>query len=133
MTQPRSDMPPEAPEGGRLQRSAGELYDTSEAVTESYARPDATPQPWQPARVGEKSVVLSIVLAVLVPGLGHIYLRRFAQGVAILVIVVVLLFLFFLIITLVAAAIIWIWQIYDAYRTANEFNRTVRATGARPW
>jgi TM2 domain-containing membrane protein YozV len=100
---------------------------------QAYRVPDPSPPPWQPARVEEKSVALAIILAVLVPGLGHMYLRRFAQGLAILIVVAVLLLLFFLIVTVVAAVAIWIWQIYDAYRTARDYNRSVRESGARPW
>lgn len=101
--------------------------------TQAYSAPDPSPPPWQPARAEEKSVLLAVLLAAVVPGLGHMYLRRFAQGLAILIIVVVLLFLFFLIITVAAAVLIWLWQVYDAYRTAREFNRRVRESGARPW
>lgn len=100
---------------------------------QAYRVPDRSPPPWQPTHVEEKSVALAIILAALVPGLGHVYLRRFAQGVAIFIVVVVLLLLFFLLFTAVAAAAIWIWQIYDAYRTVREYNRSVRESGARPW
>ncbi len=99
----------------------------------SYSVPDPSPPPWQPARVEQKSVPLAIILAVLVPGLGHVYLRRFAQGAAIFVVVVALLLLYFLVITVILGVAIWAWQVYDTYRTANEFNRVVRESGARPW
>jgi len=109
----------------------GHTYD--EIPAQAYSVPDPSPPPWQPARVEEKSVLLAVLLAAVVPGLGHMYLRRFAQGLAILIVVAALLLLYFLIITLVAAVFIWLWQVYDAYRTAQEFNRRVRETGARPW
>lgn len=100
---------------------------------QAYRVPDPSPPPWQPTRVEEKSVPLAIILAVLVPGLGHAYLRLFAQGAAIFIVVAVLLLLFFLLFTVVVAAVIWIWQVYDAYRTVREYNRSVRESGARPW
>jgi len=99
----------------------------------AYSIPDPSPPPWQLAQVEEKSVPLAIVLAVLVPGLGHVYLRRFAQGAAIFIVVAALLLLFFLIVTVAVAAAIWAWQVYDAYRMVKEYNRAVRESGARPW
>jgi hypothetical protein len=29
--------------------------------------------------------------------------------------------------------ILWIWNIFDAYKKANEYNDSLRATGKRPW
>lgn len=119
--------------GSRSAREPPSAAAGSEDAPLSYQVPDPSPPPWQPARVEEKSVPLAIILAVLVPGLGHVYLRRFAQGAAIFIVVVALLLLFFLVFTVIAAVAIWAWQIYDAYRTVNEYNRVVSETGARPW
>jgi len=112
-------------------RPFDEGFGTDEGPAESYRTPDPAPPPWQPPRVEYKSVPLAVVLALIVPGLGHVYGRRYAQGAAIFVVVVALLFLF--IITVVAAVFIWGWQVYDAYRLVRDYNRRVAETGARPW
>jgi TM2 domain-containing membrane protein YozV len=116
-----------------ISRPFDEGFGLDDEPAEAYKVPDPAPPPWQPPRVEPKSVPLAIVLAMAVPGLGHAYLRRFAQGAAIFVITISLLFLYAFIFTLLAAAAIWVWQVYDAYRVANKYNDAVMETGARPW
>jgi TM2 domain-containing membrane protein YozV len=116
-----------------LSRPFDEGFGTDEEPPESYKTPDPAPPPWQPPRVTEKSVPLTIFLALVVPGLGHIYGRRYAQGIAILFIIIVLLLLYIFIFTIVAAVLIWGWQVYDAYRNIRRYNQLVFETGARPW
>jgi TM2 domain-containing membrane protein YozV len=117
----------------RVNRPFDEGFGVDEEPAESYNTPDPAPPPWQPSKVELKSVPLAVILALVVPGLGHIYGRKFAQGLAILIITISLLMLYILIITLVAAVIIWGWQVYDAYRIALRYNDKVAETGARPW
>ncbi len=117
----------------RVNRPFDEGFGVDEEPAEAYRIPDPAPPPWQPPRVEPKSVPLAVILALLVPGLGHIYGRKFAQGLAILIITISLLMLYILIITLVAAVLIWGWQVYDAYRIARRYNDRVAETGARPW
>jgi TM2 domain-containing membrane protein YozV len=116
-----------------ISRPFDEGFGTDEEPAEAYQTPDPAPPPWQPPKVEPKSVSLAVVLALLVPGLGHIYGRKFTQGLAIFIVTVALLALYVLIFTLVAAVLIWGWQIYDAYRIAQRYNDKVAETGARPW
>lgn len=116
-----------------ISRPFDEGFGTDEEPPESFSTPDPAPPPWQPRRVEPKSTMVAALLALVVPGLGHVYGRKFAQGLAIFIIVVSLLFLYILIFTLVAAILIWGWQIYDAVRNVQRYNRAVAETGARPW
>jgi TM2 domain-containing membrane protein YozV len=116
-----------------ISRPFDEGFGTDEEPSEAYKTPDPAPPPWQPPRVEPKSVPLAVILALLVPGLGHMYGRKFAQGLAILIIVISLLMLYVLIFTVVAAVLIWGWQVYDAYRITRRYNEQVAKTGARPW
>ena len=116
-----------------LSRPFDEGFGTDEETPESYQAPDPAPPPWQPRHTEEKSVTLAMVLAAVVPGLGHVYARRFAQGLAIFIIVAALLFLYVLIFTAVAAVLIWIWQVFDARRNVRRYNQRLAETGARPW
>ncbi len=96
------------------------------------------------------AAVLALVLGVFgLMGIGHIYVGRLGRGISLLIVGIILGGItwgsFFLgIVTLglgfVAAAffglillILWIWQTYNAYTLAKEFNRAVQETGKAPW
>ncbi len=123
-------------------RAGREVQDLTHPFKRGLRKPDGnykldvpapTPPPPPPdERAQPKSVSLATALAV-VPGLGHIYLRQFVQGVAILGIVVAMLVLYFLIVPLFVGIFVWGWQIYNANRTAKTYNRIVADTGRRPW
>jgi len=65
----------------------------------------------------EKSEVLAIVLSLIIPGAGQMYCGKIGRGVGILIVTIVLLIVF-------VGVIVYIWQIYDAYKCAKEYNRT---------
>lgn len=67
--------------------------------------------------VPQKHPGLAAVASFLVPGLGQIYNGQIGKGLVLLVVVVGLAIT---IVGLVVAIPLWIWQIYDAYRTADE-------------
>jgi len=95
-------------------------------------------------RKDEKEAILAVVLSVLIPGLGQIYCGRIGRGIGIMVLmgllsVVSIVPLFFMmdpwevdiagmftaiVMVSIVSFIIYIWQIYDAYRCADDFNRT---------
>jgi TM2 domain-containing membrane protein YozV len=58
----------------------------------------------------------------LIPGLGQIYNGQILKGILMLIAYVVMWLLFFLVVPLVIALIIWIYGIYDAYKTAQKIN-----------
>jgi TM2 domain-containing membrane protein YozV len=73
--------------------------------------------------VKTKSEGLAAVLSFLIPGLGQIYNGEIGKGIGILVLAIILGILFFLLVTMLILLILWIWNIYDAYSTAQQINR----------
>jgi len=58
-----------------------------------------------------------------IPGLGQIYNGEIVKGIIITIIVQIINgFLAAIIVGLVTGAIVWIWSIYDAYKTAERIN-----------
>jgi TM2 domain-containing membrane protein YozV len=92
----------------------------------------------------EKEPILAIILSVLIPGVGQMYCGKVGRGIAILLVlgllsVVSFVPLFFItdpedfdfsgfvalnILISVVLLIIYIWQIWDAYRCAESYNDT---------
>ena len=95
-------------------------------------------------RKDEKEAILAVVLSVLIPGLGQMYCGKVGRGIGILLLLGLLSFvslipLFFImdpmdfnftgffalnVVVSVIVFIFYIWQIYDAYRCAEDHNRT---------
>lgn len=131
----------------------------------SQARPQTSYAPAQPYSqpylgASTKSEALSIILAILIPGSGHLYVGRLTRGLVILisyfglsVLGTVLLFsaipgvftgdlpdasletnlLIPLIVLSMISLIIWIVQLIDVYNLTKQYNDTVRRTGQPPW
>ncbi|MDW5562749.1 MAG: DUF6677 family protein [Methanomassiliicoccus sp.] len=100
------------------------------------APPYGQPQYGQPmyAPVPLKNAGLAAVLAFLWAGLGHIYLGLIGKGILYMVLMVVFWIIGILtIIGLIIPLVFWIWQIYDAYKLANQYNSAVQQTGRAPW
>lgn len=74
----------------------------------------------------KKSLALTIVLSVIVYGLGEIYLGLIKRGLIILIagyvgsIAISMLLPFYL--SLPIIIVFWIWQIIDAYKSYNKIN-----------
>jgi TM2 domain-containing membrane protein YozV len=110
--------------------------------------------------VKEKSAGVAAVLSFFIAGLGQLYVGKIQRGVIILIVYIMLGILSYaLLFTMVTdifnitedtfsidtgvfavilllgviSFIIWIWNIFDAYKLANEYNDSVRAGGNRPW
>jgi TM2 domain-containing membrane protein YozV len=106
--------------------------------------------------VNEKSAGIAAVLSFLWAGAGQIYVGKIGRGLALLLTysVIVLLeiaivfigfspvgsyddligILVFIAVMTVLWIVIWIWNIYDAYKLANQYNDHLRANnGNRPW
>jgi len=124
--------------------------------------PYAPAQPYSQPYLGAsmKSEALSIILAILIPGSGHLYVGRLTRGLVILisyfglsVLGMVLLFsaipgfftgdlsdasletsvLISLTILSVISLIIWVVQLIDVYNLTKQYNDTLRRTGQPPW
>ncbi|MDR0778687.1 MAG: zinc-ribbon domain-containing protein [Methanomassiliicoccaceae archaeon] len=101
--------------------------------------------------ISEKSAGVAAVLSFLFAGLGQIYVGKIGRGLAIIalyaifavacsVLLIITLnpddlgeLLAIMVIMVIGSLIILIWNVYDAYKLANEYNDSLRATGNRPW
>ncbi|MCL2785954.1 MAG: hypothetical protein FWD81_01855 [Methanomassiliicoccaceae archaeon] len=85
----------------------------------------------------DKSDGLAAVLSLLIPGAGQIYVGKIGRGIGLLVLAIVIaslaLLFFWLIVPLIFYVIFWIWNIFDAYNLAKEYNTLLETTGNRPW
>lgn len=71
----------------------------------------------------EKSVLVSVILSVIIPGLGHFYLGLSRKGAMFLIAYVVSAILILLLIGFVLVFIIWIWALIDVIQSTNALNR----------
>ena len=71
----------------------------------------------------EKSTLVAVVLSVLLPGLGHMYLGLDNAGAILLIAYIVSLILILFVIGLALALIVWVWALVDTINSANALNR----------
>jgi TM2 domain-containing membrane protein YozV len=77
----------------------------------------------QPPVGGErKSPGLAAVLSFLFTGLGQIYNGQIGKGIAFVVVGIILLVTVIILIGFILYPLFWIYNIYDAYRTAKRIN-----------
>lgn len=69
------------------------------------------------------------MLSFIIPGLGQIYNGEIGKGIAIIIGSVILWMFFWLLIPLLILLIIYIWSIYDAYKTAQNINQQAMMQG----
>lgn len=67
---------------------------------------------------------MAAVLSLVIPGAGQIYNGQIGKGLLILIGVPLLVVFSFLtlFITLIVALVVWLWGIFDAYKTAERIN-----------
>lgn len=69
-----------------------------------------------------KNPVISLVVSLVIPGVGTMMNGETGKGIAILVGYVVALFLIFVLIGLIVAPAVWAYGMYDAYQGAKKWN-----------
>ena len=74
-----------------------------------------------PAQV-MKNPGFAAVASFIYPGLGQVYNGEIGKGLLLMFIQLINILLVFLIIGLITAPIVWIYGIYDAYKTAERIN-----------
>jgi TM2 domain-containing membrane protein YozV len=96
-------------------------------------------------QIRDKSTGVAAVLSVLWAGLGQVYVGRIGRGLLFMIlypvlivsvlIVFIVLFGFWpgIVIGSILSLSFWIWNIYDAYGLANQYNDALTSTGKRPW
>ncbi|OPY34089.1 MAG: TM2 domain protein [Methanomassiliicoccales archaeon PtaU1.Bin124] len=81
----------------------------------------APPQPYMPMK--QKSEGLAVILSFFIPGLGQMYNGKIGRGLGILISAIILSLLFWLLVPLLILFVLWIWNIYDAYKGAQKYNQ----------
>ncbi len=71
---------------------------------------------------GEKSLVLAIILSVIFPGLGQIYLGLNQKGILFIVGYIISAILIFLLIGFILVFVVWIWALVDVVQSTNAIN-----------
>ena len=90
-------------------------YDLSGRVT---ANRSSVPS----ANSGEKSLVLAVILSVIFPGLGQIYLGLNQKGILFIVGYIISAVLIFLLIGFLLVLVVWIWALVDVVQSTNAIN-----------
>lgn len=67
----------------------------------------------------KRNAGLDAILSLLIPGLGQMFQGRIARGLVILILTVIFCIT---IIGVIIGFIIWLWNIYDAYKYAKDYN-----------
>ncbi|HOP05960.1 MAG TPA: hypothetical protein PLF13_01580 [candidate division Zixibacteria bacterium] len=78
---------------------------------------------YQPPPLILKNPGLAAVLSFFYMGLGQIYNGQIAKGVAFIVGFTISLILMLILIGFITTPILWIWGIWDAYKSAEKINR----------
>jgi len=103
-------------------------------------------------QIRDKSAGIAVVLSFFFTGLGQIYVGKIVRGLCFILLSYsisgVAIFAMFammdsfetmgpfwvvLILFVVVSLVIWIWNMFDAYKLANEFNDYLLKNGKRPW
>ncbi len=85
--------------------------------------------------MNKKSEGLTLILSLLITGLGHIYIGQTSKGVGLLVAIIICWILTaFLLFPGILVLILWIYGMYDSYKLAKEYNQYLLAhNGQPPW
>jgi TM2 domain-containing membrane protein YozV len=70
-----------------------------------------------------KSPGIAAVLSFFWCGLGQIYNGEIGKGIAMMIAYAISAFLMYILIGFITTPILWIWGMFDAYRTAERINR----------
>ncbi|MDR2698797.1 MAG: hypothetical protein LBB30_03885 [Candidatus Methanoplasma sp.] len=107
--------------------------------------------PQQMISIREKSTGIAVLLSFFWAGLGQLYVGKIGRGLAMMVgfFLIVFFGVFSTITGLLSLnidgavgsvvlfgvlhVVLWVWNIFDAYNQANEYNDALRTSGRRPW
>ena len=68
-------------------------------------------------------MVISVILSIIFPGLGHFYLGLNRKGAIFLLAYVVSAILILLLVGFLLCTVIWIWALVDVIKSTNALNR----------
>ena len=99
-------------------------------------QPTASAIPYNPYKNPTNAVLIAAIGGLFgFSGIGHMYVGKVVKGIVILVggLVLFVLGFFTIGVTFVLYFILWIWQIFDARKLANQFNESLQNSGKQPW
>ena len=70
----------------------------------------------------QKSAGLAVVLSFFIPGLGQIYNGQIGKGILFIIVGAILAFTMVVLIGFILYPLFWIYNLYDAYSTAEKIN-----------
>ena len=73
--------------------------------------------------VEEKNIIVSIILSVIFPGLGHFYLNLNHKGAIFLIAYIISAILILLLVGFILVWVVWIWALVDVIQSTNALNR----------
>ena len=81
-----------------------------------------------------KNEAITLVLSIILPGTGHIYIGQFVKGISILAVDTVITVLFWFVEPLIGIAYfpLTIWACYDAYKLCKVYNNHIQQFGRLP-
>lgn len=71
----------------------------------------------------EKNVLVSVILSMMLPGLGHLYLGLNTKGISFIIAIIVSWALVILLIGFVLIPIVWLWALIDSIKSTEAINR----------
>lgn len=71
----------------------------------------------------KKNPAVAAILSFLINGLGQVYNGQIGRGIAFFIIGIILFLTIFVLIGVILYPLFWIYNVYDAYETANKINR----------
>lgn len=70
-----------------------------------------------------KNPGLAAILSFFIPGLGQIYNGQIGKGLLIITLQAINALLCLVVIGFITGAIVWVWSIYDAYKSSERINK----------
>ena len=70
----------------------------------------------------KKNVGIAVLLSILIPGFGHIYIGKIKRGLIILTIAIISSILCSVLIGCLTTPLIWLFSIHDSYQLAKDYN-----------
>ena len=97
------------------------------------SKPQQVEQKRMQRSVEWKKETYALILSIILPGTGHIYIGQLVKGIALLVLNFVLwVFVFVEPLVLIAAIPFTIWVCYDAYKLSKAYNNHIQQFGRAP-
>ncbi len=75
-----------------------------------------------PIRFEKKSSGIAAIASFIIPGLGQIYNGQIGKGIVFIIIAIIFGLLMIVLIGFILLPLFWVYNIYDAYKTAEQIN-----------